>query len=266
MKNQGLPGILLKGAVWGGNRSFSFLYLGRVLTMVLFLAAASCASTPEPEQTPLNFSGFLENYSGFEPAPDGSGALVYLNPDRNLKRYTKVMIDPLVVWHSPDAEYKGINSAELMRLALTFQNRMVVALDSGYAIVYNPGPDVLRIRAAITDVVPAKPSLETPGPLLPMANDLVLMMSKKVADADLYLVPGTHLYVGQAAIEVELLDSETNERLVGYIERRKKSKLYAKTDRASLGPVIEIFDYWAKKLRQRLDEERGVREYQKEIQ
>ncbi len=258
--------MLVKGAGWGGNRSFSFLYLPRVLTMGIFLAAASCASTPEPELTPLKFSGFLENYSGFEPAPDGSGALVYLNPDRNLKQYTKVMIDPLIVWHNPDAEYKGISSADLLRLALTFQNRMVVALNSGYTIVNGPGPGVLRIRAAITDVVPAKPSLDTPGPLLPLANDLVLMMSQNVADANLYLVPGTHLYVGQAAIEVELLDSETNERLVGYIERRKKSELYAKTDRASLGVVIEIFDYWARKLRQRLDEERGVREYQIEIQ
>jgi hypothetical protein len=30
--------------------------------------------------------------------------------------------------------------------------------------------------------------------------------------------------------------------------------------------MLDLFSYWAKRLRQRLDEARGLREYQKEIQ
>jgi hypothetical protein len=44
------------------------------------------------------------------------------------------------------------------------------------------------------------------------------------------------------------------------------SKVLLTHEKDSLGPVLEIFDYWARKFRQRLDEERGLREYQKEIQ
>jgi hypothetical protein len=50
------------------------------------------------------------------------------------------------------------------------------------------------------------------------------------------------------------------------MEKRMSPEILLTRDKDSLGPVLEIFDYWGKKLRQRLDEERGLREYQKEIQ
>jgi hypothetical protein len=69
-----------------------------------------------------------------------------------------------------------------------------------------------------------------------------------------------------AAIEAELLDSQTQERLVAYIDKRKSEKTVITKDKHSLGPVREIFNYWARKLRQRLDENRGLQKYQKVIQ
>lgn len=184
---------------------------------------------------------------------------MYRKPDLNLTPYTKVMIDPLLVWYSPDAEYRGISTADMTRLALAFHTTMSLALEDAYPIVYHPGPGVLRLRTAMVDVVPAKPKLDTPGPLLPLINELGLHVGKRVGDAKVQLIPTTNLLVGDATIEAELLDSQTNERLVGYVERRPASKQYVTKRKDSLGPIIETFDYWAKKLRRRLDEERGMR-------
>ncbi len=66
----------------------------------------------------------------------------------------------------------------------------------------------------------------------------------------------TNILEGKATLEAELLDSQTGERLIGYVEKRESSKTYS-DNRHNLGPVVEIFDYWAKKLRQRLDLVRG---------
>ncbi|TFG66013.1 MAG: DUF3313 family protein, partial [Nitrospirales bacterium] len=154
--------------------------------------------------------------------------------------------------------YGGLDSVTVWKLALGFQNSMSQALAGGYVIVKEPGPGVLRLRAALTDVMLEHPKLASPGPLLPLANDILIMASEKIS--------GMNALEGEAAIEAELLDAESQERLVAYVEKRVSSKVLLTQDKDSLGPVLEIFDYWAKKLRQRLDEERGLREYQKTIQ
>jgi hypothetical protein len=46
----------------------------------------------------LDFSGFLGNYTGLRPSPDESGAWSYRKPGVNFKGYTKIILDPLVIW------------------------------------------------------------------------------------------------------------------------------------------------------------------------
>ncbi|MDH5564912.1 MAG: DUF3313 domain-containing protein [Nitrospirota bacterium] len=206
----------------------------------------------------LDFSGFLDNYTGLRPAPDDSGAWSYRKPGVNFNGYTKIMLDPLVIWPHPDSAYGGLDSLTVWKLALGFQESMSQALAGGYVIVKEPGPGVLRLRAALTDVMLEHPKLASPGPLLPLANDILIQAGEKIS--------GMNALEGEAAIEAELLDAESQERLVAYVEKRVSSKVLLTQDKDSLGPVLEIFDYWARKLRQRLDEERGLREYQKEVQ
>ncbi len=219
-----------------------------IVTAFLLLGVAGCAT--EPKKEPLKFSGFLSDYSGLRPDPDGTAAWIYRKPHRNLKPYTKLMIDPLVIWYHPESEYKGINSAEIWRLALAFHERTAKALEGGYTVVDRPGPGVLRVRAALTDVVVRRPGLTAPGPIVPLLGDLVIISSETVSH--------TNLFVGEAAIEAELLDSQSGERLGAYVERRESSKSYATDQPTAFGPILEIFDFWAKKLRRRLDQERGV--------
>jgi len=225
------------------------------LIVILFSILHSCTSMPEP--TPLVFSGFLENYSGLRPSPDGTGAWSYKKPGMNLKPYSKVMIDPLVIWPSLNSSYKGINTIAMWQLALAFHERMVTALQDGYTIVQEPGPGVIRLRAAVTEVLLIRPGITAPGPLLPLASDVALLSSETIS--------GFSALSGQAAIEAELLDSQTHERLVAYVEKRTSGEVLITKDAQSLTPITRIFKYWAKKLRQRLDEERGLKDYQKVI-
>jgi hypothetical protein len=93
-----------------------------------------------------------------------------------------------------------------------------------------------------------------------MVGDIVLFTAETLSGTT--LMPLT----GEAAIELELLDSQTHVRLAAYIEKRKSEKIVITKGTTSLGPIRGILNYWARKLRQRLDEERGLSEYRKDIQ
>lgn len=215
------------------------------MILCMILSLDGCAKNAAP----LNFSGFLGNYTGLRPSPDESGAWSYRKPEANFKRYTKIILDPLVIWPSQNSAYGGIDALTAWKLALAFQERMSQALAGGYVIVKEPGPGVLRLRAALTEVILERPTLASPGPLLPLANDILLQASEKIS--------GMNALEGEAAIEAELLDAESQERLAAFVEKRMSSKILLTRDKDSLGPVLEIFDYWANKLRQRLDKERS---------
>ncbi len=222
---------------------------------IAFLVSG-CSNAPKPK--PLEFSGFLQNYSGLRPAPDDSGAWTYRRPGVDFRPYTKVMVDPLVIWPSTQSNYRGLDPRTAWQLAVAFEERMRLALAGGYTLVKQPGPGVLRIRAALTDVVLQRPGVESPGPIISTTNDFLLQATEKVS--------GMNMFAGEAAIEAEALDGQTHEQLAAFVEKRMNSRVLMTKDKYSLGPILEMFTYWSKRFRQRLDEARGVREYQKEIQ
>ena len=154
-------------------RSLSPNHLKHVAGLLVLLCL-SCVSAPKEQ--PLNFSGFLGHYSGFRPSPDESGSWMYEKPGLNLKIYQSVMVDPLVVWNNPDPKKGGINDVDVWKLQLTFRDRIVKALGNDYPVVDQPGPQVLRIRAGLTDVADDKAhsNVDSPGPILPMAGELLL--------------------------------------------------------------------------------------------
>lgn len=219
----------------------------RGISGLLMLFCLSCVSAPKEQ--PLTFSGFLGNYSGFRPSPDESGSWTYEKPGLELKRYQTVIVDPLVIWNNPDPKHGGINDLDAWQLRVTFRDRIVKALGKNYPVVDQPGPHVLRIRAALTDVAgdKAHSNVNSPGPLAPMTGELLLRSTETLFS--------TNILEGKASLEAELLDSQTGDRLIGYIEKRESSKTYT-DNRHNLGPIVEIFDYWAKKLRHRLDKAR----------
>ena len=235
-----------------------------LLPLLLLCAAlsAGCASTPAGEAKP-KYAGFLSDYSKLQPVRDGDGAERYLKPGQNWKQYNKVMLDRIRVWYKDDAGYKGIDPAELKALTDYFQNAIVKALAPTYPLVTKPGPGVLRVRVAITDLIPTKPEMSVVTLVVPYAT--VADVAAGAAGAS---------YLGQTAIEAEFLDSRSNEVLAAYVDRQAGKK-YNIDVSEGVGSAVEkgvssytkaystwayaeaAFDYWAGLLRKRLDEAHG---------
>jgi hypothetical protein len=196
----------------------------------------------------VKHSGFLKDYPDFKPGPEGGLNWVYLKKDVDFGKYNKVMIDFVQFWFKDGTNYKGIHIQELNELADAFNKAMTDALEDAYPLVDEPGPDVLRIRFAVTDVVPSRPALNTITAITPAG--LAVSTAKKG-------VRGTHTFVGEASMEAEVLDSQTSERLGAAIDRKAAAKYKVVKGMSKWGQAEDVFNFWAKRLRKWLDEVHG---------
>jgi hypothetical protein len=194
----------------------------------------------------VKMSGFLGDYAQLKPGGDDRAALVYMKPGVNFKQYDKLMFERVMVLFSDNADYRVIDPTTLKELADYYQNAIFQAVKGGYEIVGEPGPGVLRVRVAITEVKPSKPVANTLSTITPPG--IIISSVTKVASNE-------NLGTGEAGTEFELLDAMTGERLAAVVDKRQGGK---GVFRGKWDDTKEAFDFWAKRFRQRLDEAHGL--------
>lgn len=211
------------------------------LLIIMMWTVAGCFTT-QPVRD-VNPSGFLEDYSQLKPGGSGRAALLYRNPNTDFRQYNKFMIDDVAIWYSQEESLRDLPAEELKQLALLLKVRVIEALkNEGLTRVKEPGPGVMRIRAAITDAKKSRPVLDVVTTVLPQPR--VVSSAKRLAF-------GTHSFVGRAGIEGEIIDSQTGERLGAMVDRRAGGK----TLQGSLNSwddVEQSFKFWAERFAYRL--------------
>jgi hypothetical protein len=162
------------------------------------------------------------------------------------------MIDPVLVWYSPQSDYKGIFPDELKAMTDYFRATAVGALQDRHAVVAEPGPGVVRIRAAIVEM-----HRENPVHLYQFTPvGLVLTGVKEAAGMDEITrtrVAAGASYIIAATIEVGFYDSASNELLGAYRDGARVAPDRQAAGGATWGQVKAQLDAWANKLRQRVD-------------
>lgn len=205
--------------------------------------------------------GFLSDYTNLKPEGGESEAFVYRNPQL-VAKYNKLMIDRIKLYFKADAESQEIDPTELKELVDYFHQAIVDSVSSKYPVVEEPGPDVLRVRIAVTDIVPNKPEASVVTLVVPF-----LWLGEAGAGAA-EGEAGSTPFVGEASIELEALDSQTNKQIAAYIET-KVAKKYNWTEGVEQGTkdymraystwayTKAAMDSWAELMRKRLDESRS---------
>lgn len=186
------------------------------------LLAAACASGPK------DASGFLKDYSKLRRDRQYKADWVWLKPGIDLRDYDRVMIDPVVVMPGKGSKAGELGPEVLKKVAEAFTETLRETIDPYYSVAPAPGPHVLRVRVAITDV--AKAAGGKPG------------------DPD--------YSVGSAAMEAEILDSLTGERQAAAIDRIEGSQAGADVPREWVH-VKGAFVEWSNRLLDFLDAHRS---------
>jgi hypothetical protein len=211
------------------------------LGFALFLVCG-CATTKKSADTEM--SGFLGDYSQFREGTKDEAQLVYINPAAKLSKYDKVIIDPVAIWSSVQGSDESyIPEAELQMLADYLHGVLHNELFLDYKIVESPGPGALRIRTALTE------AKKTDVAMGIVANVMPPML---IADTAKTMATGTAMFVGRAAVEMEIVDSVSNERLLAAVDQRVGTKAF-RGKSSSWSHVQEAFDYWAQRLKLRLE-------------
>ena len=209
----------------------------QVFFWIILIASAGCASKK------AHYSGFLDNYPEFQPGPKGGVDLVYLKQGVDFKKYNKVMLDNIIFFTDPDAQFKGVEADELKKLEDSFHSALKKELEAdypftSYPVVDKPGPDVMKVRIAVTTLNPGRP-------VVCGAAMALLPISLTVGEAK-QAMTGKNIGTGNASIEAEMLDSMTNERIAAAIDNYNGSKDSCVEKE---GLAHEAFGFWAKRLR-----------------
>jgi hypothetical protein len=247
-------------------KKIHIFFLTAVLLSVFTTGCTTTKSSKAYEHTT-----FLSDYSRLKPVKDGD-AKEYIDPSVDFKKYNKVLLDRIMVWYKEDAEHKGIDPTQLKILTDYYYEAILRELGEAYPVVNKPGPDVMRVRIAITELVPSRPEMSVVMLVVPYATVADLASGAATQEGDI----GGAVYLGETAVEVDVLDSETNSQIAAYIEKRLPKKYNVDASEGTTEAVKTYsksyfdaytewnyakaaFDYWAELMRKRLDELRSVR-------
>ena len=161
----------------------------------------------------------------------------YVNPNVDIKKYTMILIDPVMVYK--DAELDKDEMDNYQKLANNAYVYLTQELEKDYRIVKAPEPGTLRVQMAIVDADPSKAVRNTLSTFVPIGMGLSLIK---------YTATGKQAGVGEITVEMKVTDAGTGELLGAALDRRVGGKELTKLW-SSWNNADDALQYWAKKLR-----------------
>jgi Protein of unknown function (DUF3313) len=234
------------------NRHSAFWKTAGCFSVILVISLVSgCSPTQSaPDTKPgvkkiaagSEFAGFLKDYASLKPNPNIDGdALTFAATDakQNLRSYFAIIVDPVEVYVATDADASKVSDSARIALTNYFQHALIQAVSDAFPLVDKPGPLTLRLRAAIVGV------------------DVGGQVAAGDAPADARPFERA-LNIGKVAVEMELVDSVSGERIAAMVDRAKLGD-GAEVGAADFSRVQkfaaarEAFDEWASRVRLFLD-------------
>ena len=211
----------------------------QALLLASTLAAASALAATNPIDEISTADGLTKiNVKGYD--------LAYVRKGESIAPYTKIMLDPVeVAFHKnwdptrPGSHLKlGKNERESIRTGVgkVVQEEFENTLKGSYQLTSEPGPDVMRVRAKVLNLIANAPDTRQAG------------------------VHTLTLSSGEMTLLMEVYDSETGAILARVVDRREgrnTGQWQVSNSVSSTGDAKAIAGRWAKILRDGLDKARG---------
>jgi hypothetical protein len=209
------------------------------------LGLTACRTVPQAGVDPKEFSGFLGDYSALQKGGRGEANYIYINRSVNFARYTKVYVQPVALWepNEMDSVLGRLSPQNQQMLVDYFHTALVDALQKEFQVVNYAGPDVLVVRAAITEARKCQPVPDLVSSTVPA--DMALGFAKQP-------ITGTGAAVGLVMVEAGFMDGQTGRRVAAVVDARPGTKALRTKSNATWGEVKLAFDWWAQRLAARL--------------
>ena len=211
--------------------------LAGILAGGLLLGLTACSTTHQVRGS-MEDSGFLPDYSLLKPGTGDEAKMLYIKPDVNWAKYTKVYIEPVELWKGDDKDSPmgKLDQEDQQLLVNYFHTALSNALSKDYTIVDQAGPDTLVCHAALTEAKKCRPVSNLVSSVVPMG--MALSLVKRV-------VFGTGLGVGECQVEAEFTDGGTGQIVAEAMDRRAGTKALRTKFDGTFGDVKLCLDYWS---------------------
>ena len=157
-----------------------------------------------------------------------------------------MILDSVSIWYNEDSKLANVPETERDNLAHYFYSAVRKQLEKNWELVEEPGEDTLRMRIALTESVGANKQMNNITNYIPQGR-----LISEAAN----LTTGSHIFVGAAAAEMEILDSTTGTRLGAFVDKRTGGKHYEGA-LDTWSDVRNACDFWAELISTRLAEQR----------
>jgi hypothetical protein len=218
-----------------------------VFVVVFALVApllVGCAASMQARKVDVG-QAVLVDPSILEKGTEGQPLYRYVKPNVDWKKYTQVIIDPVIVHQEAamDAETRE-NFQTLANNAFVFLN---TELGKEVKVVTAPGPGTFRVQLAIV-------SAEKSGAVSNFMTTIVPV--GMVLSAGKYAATGKPIGVGEITGEMRITDASTGELLAAALDKRVGGKqlrgVFTRWQDAD-----SALQYWAELMRYRLCQFRG---------
>jgi hypothetical protein len=148
--------------------------------------------------------GFLSEPGRLKAVSADGGLLCWRQPGVDWKRYDKAMIERIQVYIKPTADQRPIDPSDLKTLLDYFHAALVRDLSPEVKIVDTAGPGVLRVRLALTALVPTNTVKSLAGTAVPYG-----FVAEMGSGASTGRPVGSTPYMGQTGLEAQFRDGAT---------------------------------------------------------
>jgi len=193
------------------------------------------------------YADFLSQPERLKPVAEGDAALMWVDAGVDLAKYDKFLIENIQVRLADDAAYKAVDPTELKAMTDYLYKAIVKALKPTYKVVSKPGPEVLRVRLAITNLVPTKPEYSVAALVIPYATVADLASGPASGGPS-----GSTAYLGRTGIAGALIDARTNRVVAEYADNEVGRKYVVdtsqgvtKTVTTGVNDYVASFSTWA---------------------
>ena len=211
-------------------------FLIKSSAFALVLALSACAA--KQPSVDVSTAGFLTDYSILERGGEGQAQLRYRNPKADFSAYDRILFERVHVWRQDDVNLDPVPDEDMQRLADDMYAVIVAALAEDYKLVTEPAPGVMRIHMALTSVRQSNVALDV---------FTTLVEPEHVIQEVSGLAAGTQKFVGEAALEIEVVDATNDEILVAVVDHRIGRESLEGTT-SSWGDVHAAFEVWAERI------------------
>lgn len=194
----------------------------------------------------------IDSGTRMQEAQKMSDTLLYVNPAIDAARYTKFILEPVVVYDKEDNDFGSIDPIERQMMADFIKEEFIRAFaGSRFPIVTAPGPDVLKTRFTLIGLTRSSPVVQGVNYVMfPVGTGV--QVTKGILGQS-----GT--FMGNAIVAVEFNDSQNNEVVAALVTRLTANALNFKAAfSGEYGAAKSGIADFMEMLRRKAEERHGV--------